>query len=136
MRKVHFSVKKIILCIVAVLSFLLFLVLSAVIRNLAGAQEAQQMAARWSEKKNVAQISCFFSPSTYAFQPFEYLIGKRYGFMCHFVNTPLLKVGEGGRRRSPRSSPPARPWKGWSAFRLHTRGRSTPSVRSRSRSSS
>ena len=65
MRKVHFSVKKIILCIVAVLSFLLFLVLSAVIRHLAGAQEAQQMAARWSEKKNVAQISCFFSPTAY-----------------------------------------------------------------------
>lgn len=44
-------------------SFLLFLLLYAWAEHLAGAQEAQQMAARWSEKNEAAQVSCFFSPN-------------------------------------------------------------------------
>lgn len=45
----------------AVVSFLLFLLLLGWTNHLANTQDAQQMAGRWSEKKDVAQISCFFS---------------------------------------------------------------------------
>lgn len=64
MKKITFSIKKIILCIAAVLSFLIFLILSAVTKHLGNSLESQQMAQRWSKKGNVAQISCFFSPNS------------------------------------------------------------------------
>lgn len=80
MRKIQFSRKKIILCIVAVLSFILFLILSAVIKHLATSQESQQMAARWSKNDNVAQISCFFSPTAYvtedSIEEFEHTLDR------------------------------------------------------------
>ena len=80
MKKIHFSMKKIILCIVAVLSFIIFLILLAVARHMGNAQESQQMAARWSKKNNVAQISCFFSPSAYvtedSIEEFEHTLDR------------------------------------------------------------
>ena len=53
--------KKLLLSISGAISLLLFLILLLVTNHLAKAQPAQQMAERWSEKKDVAQISCFFS---------------------------------------------------------------------------
>ncbi|MBR1931827.1 MAG: ABC transporter permease [Lachnospiraceae bacterium] len=44
------------------ISFVCFLLLGLVCRHMSHSLEEQQMAARWSEKKDVAQISCFFSP--------------------------------------------------------------------------
>ncbi len=61
MKRLKFSIKKIILCISAVLSLLLFLILLAVLKHLCSVQDTQQMAERWSEKNDVAQISCFFT---------------------------------------------------------------------------
>lgn len=55
--------KKIILGISGVVSFLIFLVLLVLTNHMSGALDAQQMAARWSEEKDVAQVSCFFSPN-------------------------------------------------------------------------
>lgn len=46
----------------AAVSFLLFLLLLGWSDHLADAQDAQQMAWRWSENKDAAQVSCFFSP--------------------------------------------------------------------------
>ena len=60
----------------AVVSFLLFLLLLGWTNHLANTQDAQQMAGRWSEKKDVAQISCFFSSKAEVtedtIQSFEY----------------------------------------------------------------
>lgn len=53
--------KKIVLGISGGLSFIIFLILLLVSNRMAVSQDAQQMAARWSEKKDVAQVSCFFS---------------------------------------------------------------------------
>jgi len=53
--------KKTLLSISGAISFAIFLILLLVSNHLAGKQDSQQMAARWSEKKDVAQISCFFS---------------------------------------------------------------------------
>ncbi len=61
MKKIQFSTKKIILCILALLSFLLFLILNGIAQSKAGSLKEQCMAERWSDKKDVAQISCFFS---------------------------------------------------------------------------
>lgn len=55
--------KKIMLGISGAVSFIGFLILLGVSNHMAGALKEQQMAARWSEEKNVAQISCFFSPN-------------------------------------------------------------------------
>lgn len=41
--------------------FVLFLILLGVSNYLAGKQDSQNMAGRWSAEKDVAQISCFFS---------------------------------------------------------------------------
>lgn len=56
--------KKLLLSISGAISFVIFLVLLAVSNHMGGSQDSQQMAARWSEKKDVAQISCFFSPNS------------------------------------------------------------------------
>ncbi len=53
--------KKIVLGISGGVSFLIFLILLFVSRSLGEAQESQTMAERWSDKKDVAQVSCFFS---------------------------------------------------------------------------
>lgn len=53
--------KKILLSISGTISLVIFLILLLASNHMAGEQEAQQMAARWSEKKDVAQVSCFFS---------------------------------------------------------------------------
>lgn len=60
-KQIKFSVKKIKWSISAVISFVCFLVLWIVAGRLKNAQDTQQMAERWSDKKNVAQVSAFFS---------------------------------------------------------------------------
>lgn len=55
--------KKLLLSISGAISFVIFLILFAVTGHMAQEQESQQMADRWSEKKDVAQVSCFFSPN-------------------------------------------------------------------------
>ncbi len=68
--------KKLVLSISGAISFIIFLVLLGVTNHLASAQDSQQMAERWSAKKDVAQVSCFFSPNagitTDSIQAFEY----------------------------------------------------------------
>ncbi len=53
--------KKLLLSISGAISFVIFLILLGVTNHMANTQDSQQMAARWSEKKDVAQVSCFFS---------------------------------------------------------------------------
>lgn len=55
--------KKMILVISCVISVLIFLVLSGISSYLAEKQDSQMMAARWSDKGDVAQVSCFLSQS-------------------------------------------------------------------------
>ena len=55
--------KKLLLSISGAISFVIFLILLAVTNHMGQSLESQQMAARWSEQKDVAQISCFFSPN-------------------------------------------------------------------------
>lgn len=43
------------------ISFLIFLILLTAANHIIDAQDTQQMAKRWSEQKNVAQVSCFFA---------------------------------------------------------------------------
>lgn len=53
--------KRLVLKISGGVSFLFFLILLFVANHLGGTQDSQTMAERWSDKKDVAQISCFFS---------------------------------------------------------------------------
>lgn len=53
--------KKLLLGVSGAVSFLVFLVLGLVSNHMIDCQLDQQMAERWSEKKDVAQVSCFFS---------------------------------------------------------------------------
>lgn len=53
--------KKLILGISGAISIVLFLLLLFVSNRLADGQMPQQMAERWSDERNVAQVSCFFS---------------------------------------------------------------------------
>lgn len=53
--------RKFILSLTGVVSFLVFVLLAVVSGILQGKPETQQMAQRWSETGNVAQVSCFFS---------------------------------------------------------------------------
>lgn len=68
--------KKLVLSISGAISFIIFLVLYAVTVHMGNGQLEQQMAARWSEEKDVSQISCFFSPgaevTTVTIQAFEH----------------------------------------------------------------
>lgn len=70
--------KKILLSVSGGLSFLIFLVLCAITAHMGNSQLEQQMASRWSIEKDVAQISCFFSPnagvSEYTIQSFEHTL--------------------------------------------------------------
>jgi len=56
-------VKKRLLWISVASSFVVFLIMLGLSNYLAGKQDSQNMAERWSEEKDVAQISCFFSPN-------------------------------------------------------------------------
>lgn len=80
MKKINFSMKKIILYASAVISFLIYLILLAVAGRMRSALDDQQMAKRWSDKGNVAQISCFFSPNSYvtedSIQEFEHTLDR------------------------------------------------------------
>ncbi|MBO4981730.1 MAG: ABC transporter permease [Lachnospiraceae bacterium] len=49
-------------------SFLIFLVLLGISNYMGNSLPEQQMAKRWSDKKDVAQVSCFFSVSAYITQ--------------------------------------------------------------------
>ncbi|MCH5343605.1 MAG: ABC transporter permease [Acetatifactor sp.] len=53
--------KRLVLLISGGISFLIFLILFLVARSVGHSQDSQLMAERWSVKKDVAQISCFFS---------------------------------------------------------------------------
>lgn len=53
--------KRIILGITGAVSFLIFLIISGISGFLAGKQDTQNMAQRWSAEGDAAQISCFFS---------------------------------------------------------------------------
>ena len=55
------AMKKLMLGISGGISFLFFLILFFTINYIIGAQDTQQMAGRWSDQKNVAQVSCFFA---------------------------------------------------------------------------
>ena len=55
------TMRKLVLGISGGVSFLFFLVLLFTANRLGKTQDSQTMAERWSESKNVAQISCFFS---------------------------------------------------------------------------
>lgn len=64
MARIHIqNKKKLIWYCSAFASFLLFLILLVWSGHLAGMQESQQMASRWSAEGDVAQVSCFFSPN-------------------------------------------------------------------------
>lgn len=56
--------KKIVLGISGGISFLVFLILLFVTKHVIGTQYTQQMAERWSEQRNVAQVSCFFAANS------------------------------------------------------------------------
>lgn len=58
-----FTYKQIKYGILGVLSFVIFLILQFGMHNIISRQDAQNMASRWSSQKDVAQISCFFSPN-------------------------------------------------------------------------
>lgn len=53
--------KKLIWAISGGVSFLFFLILFLAVHGLGKAQDSQTMAERWSDKKDMAQVSCFFS---------------------------------------------------------------------------
>lgn len=55
------SMKKWIWGISAGISFVIFLVLLGISNHIIKSQDTQLMASRWSDKKNVAQVSCFFA---------------------------------------------------------------------------
>lgn len=56
--------KKIVLGISGGISFLVFLILLFVTKHVTGTQYTQQMAERWSEQGDVAQVSCFFAANS------------------------------------------------------------------------
>lgn len=59
--RISFSFKQIVLAILCLVSLIIFLVLAGISAWMIGKQDAQRAASRWSDKKDVAQISCFFS---------------------------------------------------------------------------
>lgn len=83
----------------AVVSFLLFLLLLGWTNHLANTQDAQQMAGRWSEKKDVAQISCFFSSKAEVtedtIQSFEYSL-KNVLQEASLQRPPRIQVPDSG----------------------------------------
>ena len=61
MKRIHISKRKCIWFGSALLALLLALLLEGISDRLSGGLKSQQMASRWSEKRDVAQISCFFA---------------------------------------------------------------------------
>lgn len=57
--------KRLCLIISGAVSMLVFVALLCIANHMAGTQTAQNMAERWSKKKDAAQISCFFSVGAY-----------------------------------------------------------------------
>lgn len=53
--------KRLVLLISGGISFLIFLILLLAARSVGRSQDSQLMAERWSDKNDVAQVSCFFS---------------------------------------------------------------------------
>lgn len=53
--------KKLLLSVSGAVSFVIFLILLGVTNHLGNSQDSQRMASRWSERKDMAQVSCFFS---------------------------------------------------------------------------
>lgn len=72
MKKImkSFSVRKIVLTIACLCSLFLFLVLSLISSAIIRKQDTQQAALRWSDEKDVSQISCFFSVNAYVTEDF------------------------------------------------------------------
>lgn len=62
--KKAFSARQLIWSITCVASLLLFGILAVISNRIIVGQETQQMAKRWSQKDDVAQVSCFFSVNT------------------------------------------------------------------------
>ncbi len=63
-RRKSFSAGKLILILACVLSFIIFMILTAISAWLIDKQETQRMAQRWSAEGDASQISCFFSVNT------------------------------------------------------------------------
>lgn len=57
----NLTLKQIVLAITAILSLVIFLVLTFISNHMCNSLEAQNMAERWSDDGGVSQISCFFS---------------------------------------------------------------------------
>lgn len=76
MKRIHISKRKCIWFGSALLALLLALLLEGISDRISGGLKSQQMAARWSEKRDVAQISCFFAAGSNVtadtFRSFEY----------------------------------------------------------------
>ncbi len=60
-RKKSFSVRQIVLAIAVFCSLILFAVTAVIASVIMKKQETQQVASRWSDSGDAAQISCFFS---------------------------------------------------------------------------
>lgn len=60
-RAKNLTLRQIICCIIGAVSFVLFLILTWLGGHIANGLLDQQMAKRWSEENDTAQISCFFS---------------------------------------------------------------------------
>ena len=59
--KISIPVRSLVLSISVLISFVIFLILNGVSSKLGNDLLSQQMAERWSDEKDVSQISCFFS---------------------------------------------------------------------------
>lgn len=62
--KINFSVRQIIWTSICIVALLIFVLLECISQGLIGKLDTQQMASRWSDEKDAAQISCFFSVNT------------------------------------------------------------------------
>lgn len=89
--------KRLILSITGLVSFLVFLTLAGVGSFLAGRQNTQTMAKRWSEQKDVAQISCFFSQNV-AFSQ-DSIVGFEHGLDSALIAASIVNdsPNEGAR---------------------------------------
>ena len=59
------SARSLILGISGIAALMIGLILYGITTVMVDGQLSQQMARRWSDKKDVAQISCFFSSNAY-----------------------------------------------------------------------
>lgn len=80
-KRIHaLTARQLIFGISGAVSFLVFLILWAVIDVMGSRQLSQQMAERWSEESDAAQVSCFFSTNAYitpdSIESFRYSLDK------------------------------------------------------------